>query len=226
MKMQLFSRSCNAFRIVYFLIILLVCASCNGESYEDPTDDDPAPPDQETFGTDDDESMQTGELGNVDPVDSDGRPSDPEEIAPDVDENFESEKITEEEREPLGGELPPDGDFDHSIDVPEPKRGGTGGTGRAAGKDGKGAGGEGGYCSVVGCCVGRNDDCSTPFSDTFCYCDLFCNRTSVSDCCPDYATHCVRGGVADQPPEFDLNKLDKPPESLTRVTSKSSGALL
>ncbi len=28
------------------------------------------------------------------------------------------------------------------------------------------------------------------FIGTLCYCDTFCNRTSNSDCCPDYFTHC------------------------------------
>ncbi len=30
----------------------------------------------------------------------------------------------------------------------------------------------------------------TTFIGTLCYCDTFCNRTSNSDCCPDYFPHC------------------------------------
>lgn len=40
------------------------------------------------------------------------------------------------------------------------------------------------------CCAGRNDRCGVPILDTMCYCDQFCNRSSV-DCCPDYADHCL-----------------------------------
>ncbi|XP_017309833.1 tubulointerstitial nephritis antigen-like [Ictalurus punctatus] len=54
----------------------------------------------------------------------------------------------------------------------------------------------GSYCERRGgCCEGRNDECTMPYLDTICYCDLFCNRT-VSDCCPDFWGHCL--GI--QPP--------------------------
>ncbi|XP_026785377.3 tubulointerstitial nephritis antigen-like [Pangasianodon hypophthalmus] len=54
----------------------------------------------------------------------------------------------------------------------------------------------GSYCQRRGgCCEGRNDECTMPYLDTICYCDLFCNRT-VSDCCPDFWGHCL--GI--QPP--------------------------
>uniref|UniRef100_W5L5K0 Tubulointerstitial nephritis antigen like 1 n=1 Tax=Astyanax mexicanus TaxID=7994 RepID=W5L5K0_ASTMX len=55
----------------------------------------------------------------------------------------------------------------------------------------------GSYCERRGgCCEGRNDQCTVPYLDTICYCDLFCNRT-ISDCCPDFWGHCL--GV---PPPF------------------------
>lgn len=40
------------------------------------------------------------------------------------------------------------------------------------------------------CCPGRNDQCTMPFRDTLCYCDIFCNRTQT-DCCPDFLGHCM-----------------------------------
>lgn len=49
----------------------------------------------------------------------------------------------------------------------------------------------GSYCQRRGgCCPGRNDQCTVPYMDTICYCDLFCNRT-VADCCPDFWNHCL-----------------------------------
>ncbi|XP_036411414.1 tubulointerstitial nephritis antigen-like [Megalops cyprinoides] len=55
----------------------------------------------------------------------------------------------------------------------------------------------GSYCARRGgCCPGRDDQCTVPYLDTICYCDLFCNRT-VSDCCPDFWGHCL--GI---PPPF------------------------
>ncbi|XP_055733063.1 tubulointerstitial nephritis antigen-like isoform X2 [Salvelinus fontinalis] len=49
----------------------------------------------------------------------------------------------------------------------------------------------GSYCEQRGgCCPGREDQCTVPYLDTICYCDLFCNRT-VSDCCPDFWGHCL-----------------------------------
>ncbi|XP_026867930.2 tubulointerstitial nephritis antigen-like [Electrophorus electricus] len=49
----------------------------------------------------------------------------------------------------------------------------------------------GSYCQRRGgCCPGRDDQCTVPYLDTICYCDLFCNRT-VSDCCPDFWGHCL-----------------------------------
>uniref|UniRef100_A0AAY4E3V5 SMB domain-containing protein n=1 Tax=Denticeps clupeoides TaxID=299321 RepID=A0AAY4E3V5_9TELE len=49
----------------------------------------------------------------------------------------------------------------------------------------------GSYCQRRGgCCPGRDDQCTVAYLDTICYCDLFCNRT-VSDCCPDFWSHCL-----------------------------------
>ncbi|KAJ8334559.1 hypothetical protein SKAU_G00401980 [Synaphobranchus kaupii] len=49
----------------------------------------------------------------------------------------------------------------------------------------------GSYCERRGgCCPGRDDQCTVPYLDTICYCDLFCNRT-ISDCCPDFWGHCL-----------------------------------
>ncbi|XP_056597162.1 tubulointerstitial nephritis antigen-like [Triplophysa dalaica] len=49
----------------------------------------------------------------------------------------------------------------------------------------------GSYCERRGgCCPGRNDQCTVPYMDTICYCDLFCNRT-IADCCPDFWNHCL-----------------------------------
>uniref|UniRef100_A0A671P1S7 Tubulointerstitial nephritis antigen-like n=1 Tax=Sinocyclocheilus anshuiensis TaxID=1608454 RepID=A0A671P1S7_9TELE len=57
----------------------------------------------------------------------------------------------------------------------------------------------GSYCQRRGgCCPGRNDQCTVPYLDTICYCDLFCNRT-VSDCCPDFWSHCL-GTTPPYPP--------------------------
>lgn len=47
------------------------------------------------------------------------------------------------------------------------------------------------------CCPGRQDRCSVPILGTLCYCDTFCNRTTNSDCCPDYFSHC-EGLAADK----------------------------
>ncbi|KAL0166283.1 hypothetical protein M9458_038127 [Cirrhinus mrigala] len=61
----------------------------------------------------------------------------------------------------------------------------------------------GSYCQRRGgCCPGRNDQCTVPYLDTICYCDLFCNRT-VSDCCPDFWSHCL--GTT---PPYPLSKLN------------------
>uniref|UniRef100_A0A9J8BX25 Tubulointerstitial nephritis antigen-like 1 n=2 Tax=Cyprinus carpio TaxID=7962 RepID=A0A9J8BX25_CYPCA len=57
----------------------------------------------------------------------------------------------------------------------------------------------GSYCQRRGgCCPGRDDQCTVPYQDTICYCDLFCNRT-VSDCCPDFWSHCL-GTTPPYPP--------------------------
>ncbi|XP_026087399.1 tubulointerstitial nephritis antigen-like [Carassius auratus] len=57
----------------------------------------------------------------------------------------------------------------------------------------------GSYCQRRGgCCPGRDDQCTVPYLDTICYCDLFCNRT-VSDCCPDFWSHCL-GTTPPYPP--------------------------
>uniref|UniRef100_A0A1V1WBX6 Putative cysteine proteinase n=1 Tax=Superstitionia donensis TaxID=311983 RepID=A0A1V1WBX6_9SCOR len=41
------------------------------------------------------------------------------------------------------------------------------------------------------CCPGRDDECTVPILDTLCYCDIFCNRTSGADCCPDFWPTCL-----------------------------------
>ncbi|KAL5022307.1 hypothetical protein ScPMuIL_001462 [Solemya velum] len=54
---------------------------------------------------------------------------------------------------------------------------------------------QGSYCGrrPDGCCPGRVDDCVVPILDTRCYCDMFCNETSL-DCCPDFWSFCL--GIA------------------------------
>ncbi|KAL9918519.1 secreted Wg-interacting molecule [Glossina fuscipes fuscipes] len=48
------------------------------------------------------------------------------------------------------------------------------------------------YCSRINqCCNDRQDGCSLPIASTLCYCDEFCDRGHVSDCCPDYRTFCL-----------------------------------
>ncbi|XP_078677123.1 tubulointerstitial nephritis antigen-like [Branchiostoma floridae x Branchiostoma belcheri] len=64
------------------------------------------------------------------------------------------------------------------------------------------------YCSLLNCCRGRSDSCSLPYFDTICYCDEFCNRTSASDCCPDYRPVCL--GL---PPPNEPTPLPQPPET-------------
>lgn len=66
-----------------------------------------------------------------------------------------------------------------------------------------------GFCSTrreEQCCPGRNDECTVPFFDTLCYCDIFCNRT-LSDCCPDFLAVCF--GI--EPQEL---RTKKPPEGI------------
>ena len=46
------------------------------------------------------------------------------------------------------------------------------------------------YCTVRGCCPGRDDECTVPIYDTLCYCDIFCNTTAL-DCCPDFWEFCI-----------------------------------
>ena len=46
------------------------------------------------------------------------------------------------------------------------------------------------------CCAGRNDYCTVPILNTYCYCDIFCNRT-VADCCPDFWELCI--GISPPP---------------------------
>ncbi|CAG9764409.1 unnamed protein product [Ceutorhynchus assimilis] len=46
------------------------------------------------------------------------------------------------------------------------------------------------YCEKIGCCTNRKDSCAQPIIGTLCYCDDFCNRTEVHDCCPDYWSFC------------------------------------
>ncbi|XP_038057707.1 uncharacterized peptidase C1-like protein F26E4.3 [Patiria miniata] len=49
------------------------------------------------------------------------------------------------------------------------------------------------YCSERpgGCCPGRDDTCTAPMADTFCYCDAFCLRSKAPDCCPDVFNNCT-----------------------------------
>ncbi|XP_030839089.1 tubulointerstitial nephritis antigen-like [Strongylocentrotus purpuratus] len=46
------------------------------------------------------------------------------------------------------------------------------------------------YCTSRGCCPGRDDECTTRYFDTLCYCDIFCNTTAM-DCCPDFWYYCM-----------------------------------
>ena len=49
------------------------------------------------------------------------------------------------------------------------------------------------FCSQRpgGCCPGRDDTCTAPRGDTFCYCDEFCLRSKDPDCCPDVFNECT-----------------------------------
>lgn len=68
----------------------------------------------------------------------------------------------------------------------------------------------GSYCQRRGgCCPGRDDQCTVPYLDTICYCDLFCNRT-VSDCCPDFWSHCLGTN-----PPYPPSKLNEKMETET-----------
>jgi hypothetical protein len=52
------------------------------------------------------------------------------------------------------------------------------------------------YCETKpggSCCPGRDDQCTVPILDSYCYCDMFCNFTA-SDCCPDFWRVCHGGG--------------------------------
>ncbi|KAI8501415.1 Tubulointerstitial nephritis antigen-like [Branchiostoma belcheri] len=71
------------------------------------------------------------------------------------------------------------------------------------------------YCSLLNCCRGRSDSCSLPYFDTICYCDEFCNRTSASDCCPDYRPVCL--GL---PPPNEPTPLPQPPETEPSAVGK------
>ena len=42
------------------------------------------------------------------------------------------------------------------------------------------------------CCEDRSSNCSVPFVDTFCYCDVTCLDRSPPDCCDDIFKSCRR----------------------------------
>ena len=44
------------------------------------------------------------------------------------------------------------------------------------------------------CCQSRDDNCYIIHYETRCYCDIFCDRNSDSDCCPD-ASHGVCNNI-------------------------------
>lgn len=51
------------------------------------------------------------------------------------------------------------------------------------------------YCATKPggpCCPGRDDYCTVPILDSYCYCDMFCNVTA-GDCCPDFQRICLGG---------------------------------
>uniref|UniRef100_A0A4D5R905 Peptidase C1A domain containing protein n=1 Tax=Scolopendra viridis TaxID=118503 RepID=A0A4D5R905_SCOVI len=57
------------------------------------------------------------------------------------------------------------------------------------------------YCATrrgQTCCPNRDDQCTVPIMGTVCYCDMFCDRTSGADCCPDFLPVC-RGIPIPQP---------------------------
>jgi len=61
----------------------------------------------------------------------------------------------------------------------------------------------GDYCrsrSPQRCCPSRDDACSVPILGTVCYCDMFCNRTSNADCCPDFPSVCL--GIVPPPAQL------------------------
>lgn len=60
------------------------------------------------------------------------------------------------------------------------------------------------YCQRTKCCNERNDQCTVPYLDTICYCDVFCNRT-VSDCCPDFWSFCMRTNPPYPPSKLNDN---------------------
>lgn len=74
----------------------------------------------------------------------------------------------------------------------------------------------GNYCSEIGCCTKRKDTCSKPIIGTLCYCDDFCNRTDVHDCCPDYWSYCWGLDITTPPPPTT----QRPPEQITSCTYK------
>ena len=77
------------------------------------------------------------------------------------------------------------------------------------------------FCAVrpgQSCCPGRDDECTMPILDTVCYCDMFCNRTDVHDCCPDYWDLCL--GIAPPPgartfPPTIPTTTERPPPAFT-----------
>lgn len=82
----------------------------------------------------------------------------------------------------------------------------------------------GSYCQRRGgCCPGRDDQCTVPYQDTICYCDLFCNRT-VSDCCPDFWSHCL--GTTPPYPPSELNDKVNSGEIMKTAESESAGRSL
>ncbi|XP_066249121.1 tubulointerstitial nephritis antigen-like [Euwallacea similis] len=74
------------------------------------------------------------------------------------------------------------------------------------------------YCSQIGCCRNRKDTCSREIIGTLCYCDDFCNRTDVHDCCPDYWSHCWGINITTPPPPPTTRA---PPEEIRSCTYKN-----
>ncbi|XP_048518010.1 tubulointerstitial nephritis antigen-like [Dendroctonus ponderosae] len=76
----------------------------------------------------------------------------------------------------------------------------------------------GSYCEYIGCCQNRKDTCSKPIIGTLCYCDDFCNRTDVHDCCPDYWSVCWGLEITTPLPPPTTRR---PPEQITSCTFKN-----
>ncbi|XP_060518366.1 tubulointerstitial nephritis antigen-like [Cylas formicarius] len=68
------------------------------------------------------------------------------------------------------------------------------------------------FCVNIGCCNNRIDSCSEPIRGTLCYCDEFCNRTDVHDCCPDYWSFCHGIYITTPLPPPTTRRPEPPPE--------------